>query len=244
MSGVHVAAATHTGLVRLRNEDSCGITGLPRIDADGQVVSRTLRREGCLVVVADGLGGHPRGDVASEIAVKSLLDSTPANSSDLVQAIHSANRLIVESMLKDDRLTGMGTTIAAILFLHEGIAVANVGDSSVFEFEDGHLQKISVDDVPSNSGGPIGMPTSVVTQTLGGGRTLTAIEPHLFEDYRAGNRRILVCSDGLTNFVHRGDIAKVLRESEGDHAVQALIDRALEAGAPDNVTVVLAEIRD
>jgi serine/threonine protein phosphatase PrpC len=244
VSVLHLAAATHTGLVRLRNEDSYGFTGFSDAEANGEVISRTVRKKGCLVVVADGLGGHPCGHVASRIAVRSLLDSAPGSSSELIQGVHTANRHVVEGTFEDSRLIGMGTTIAAVLFLQEGIAVVNVGDSSVFEFAAGHLEKLSIDDIPNNSGGSRGMPTSIVTQTLGGGRTLTAVTPHLFEDRLTGSRQFLVCSDGLTNFVHRGEIVTILREASGADAVYALIERTLEAGAPDNVTVVIAEVED
>jgi serine/threonine protein phosphatase PrpC len=174
--------------------------------------------------------------------VTSLLDSAPKSSSELVQAVHTANRHVVEAMIEDSRSIGMGTTIAAVLFLREGIAVVNVGDSSVFEYAAGHLEKLSTDDIPNSSGDSLGLPTSIVTQTLGGGRTLGVITPHLFEDRLVGSRQFLICSDGLTNFVHRGDIAAVLRDVGGVDAVHALLNCALEAGAPDNVTVLLAEV--
>jgi len=244
VSVLHLVAATHTGLVRLRNEDSYGFAGLSDAVANGEVISRTVRKEGCLVVVADGLGGHPYGHVASRIAVRSLLDSAPGSSSELIQGVHAANRHVVEGMFEDSRLMGMGTTIAAVLFLQEGISVVNVGDSSVFEFAAGRLEKLSTDDIPNDSGGSLGMPTAIVTQTLGGGRTLTAVTPHLFEDRLTGRRQFLVCSDGLTNFVHREEIVTILRGASGVDAVHALIDRTLEAGAPDNVTIVIAEVED
>ena len=91
-------AATHTGLVRRRNEDCYGATGLPAVETDGEVVATEVLGEPCLAVVADGLGGHPCGNVASRLAVDHLLAAQPAQPDELVAAVHLANEAIYEAM--------------------------------------------------------------------------------------------------------------------------------------------------
>jgi len=88
----------------------------------------------------------------------------------------------------------------------------------------------------------LGVPSSTVTQTMGGGRELVAVELHLYEDDLVSPRRLLLCTDGLTNFVTGEQIADGLRGHDGVEAVKVLIALALAAGGPDKVTVVLLEI--
>ena len=91
----------------------------------------------------------------------------------------------------------MGTTAAAVLIHDGGFAVVNVGDSVVFEFVDGRLVQLSVDDVPAGAGALPGLPSSIVTQTLGGTERLSTIEPHLYEGDLSAGGRFMICTDGL-----------------------------------------------
>jgi protein phosphatase len=141
-------------------------------------------------------------------------------------------------MSHDDGSIGMGTTVAAVLVHETGMAVVNVGDSAVFELVDDRLVQLSTDDVPVGRTSLPGVPSSIVTQTLGGGRELRAVEPHLYEDDLVSPRRLLLCTDGLTNFVPRDQVADALRRHSGEDAVRVLIALALAAGGPDNVTVM------
>jgi len=141
-----------------------------------------------------------------------------------------------------DGSVGMGTTIAAVLIVEAAVAVVNVGDSSIFEIVDGRLVLLSTDDVPAGRSSLPGVPSSIVTQTLGGGRELLEIEPHLYEDDLGQRRRLLLCTDGLTNFVTREQIAGALRRHDGEDAIRVLIALALAAGAPDNVTVTTLDV--
>lgn len=241
MTIIEVAARTHLGLVRERNEDSVGVAAL--------FTGRTLSVDGTvhrvdaptIVVVADGLGGHPKGDEASKIAVEVIVGARPADAESLAKAVRQANEAIVSAMSHDAGNVGMGTTVAAVLATDSAIYVANVGDSSVWELVDHRLVQLSTDDSPAGRSGLPGVPSYVVTQTLGGGRWLVEVDPHVLEDVVEGERTILVCSDGLTNFVDRRAIAAALLGS-GPLSTGALVQLALDAGAPDNVTVAVLRL--
>jgi len=242
MSTIRISAATHTGLVRRGNEDSYSATSLIASRRDGEVVSAVISNESCLAVIADGLGGHPCGEVASQLAVDHLLEAKPSDVPSLVAAVHAANGAIVAAMSHADKSIGMGTTLAAVLVREAGVAVVNVGDSAVFELVDDRLVQLSTDDVPAGRSGLPGLPSSIVTQTLGGGRELVEIEPHLYEDDLGSARRLLLCSDGLTNFVPRDQVADALRRHDGEDAIRVLVGLALAAGGPDNVTVMTLDV--
>jgi len=240
---INVSVGTHTGLVRGRNEDRAGLLSgqqLLRSELDGEVQVLTSSAP-VLAVVADGMGGHPCGDLASRLAVDHLLGESPISADELIVAVHEANRVLYSSM--DDESRYMGTTIAAVLVDRDDVvSVVNVGDSPVYEFVDGGLVELTTGDSLSPDDDPFGLQAGTMTQALGGGGEYEEIEPHVHEDDIAGARRLLLCSDGLSNFVHPAEIIEVLTLWRGGDAVTALIDRALSAGAPDNVTVVLMEL--
>lgn len=242
MTHVRVFAATHTGSVRRGNEDAYGATSLSASRVDGEVVSAAVSNKPCLVVIADGLGGHPRGEVASQLAVDLLLEVEPTDAKSLVTAVHTANESIVAAMSHDDGSIGMGTTVAAVLIGEAAVAVVNVGDSAVLELVDDRLIQLSTDDVPAGRIRLPGVPSSILTQTLGGGRELVEIDPHLYEDDLVSPRRLLVCTDGLTNFVPNDRVADALRRHEGEDLIRVLIGLALAAGGPDNVTCAVVEV--
>lgn len=135
---------------------------------------------------------------------------------------------------------GMGATIAAALLHEEGLAVVNVGDSPVLELVGERLVQLTTDDVAAG-GGLVGIRSSTITQSLGGGLTLRQIAPHNYEDQVAEPRRLLLCTDGLTTFVPRERIAEALSNEDLELAVRALLELALDAGGSDNVTCVLVE---
>lgn len=243
MSGpITISAVTHTGLVRRRNEDRAGVQ-CPEttvvLDVEGAV--RTTRSEGpVLVVVTDGMGGHPDGALAARIALDVVFENIPVTRDDLVDAVHVANRSIYSAMDAVNRT--MGTTLAAVLIDEDGeVTVVNVGDSPVYEFRGGELIERSVSDSVSPGDDPTGRQSGVVTQALGGGRSHSDIRPHVYEDRPSRGCRLLICSDGLSGFVAEEQIVDVLTQWRGADAVTALLDRTLLADAPDNVTIVLLE---
>ena len=131
----------------------------------------------------------------------------------------------------------MGTAIAAILITSDEVAVVNVGDSPVFTFDGRRLVKVSTDDVPDGE-----EQSGLVTQTVGGGHVRLPLHPHLTTVNVDGHVRVLLCTDGLTNFVPETSITTALRQEQPKIAADALIAMALAAGAPDNVTVIVADV--
>ena len=126
----------------------------------------------------------------------------------------------------------MGTTIAAVVVNDCGLTVVNVGDSAVFEFVDGRLVQLSVDDVPPGENNLPGVPSARLTQSLGGRLQVQDVDPHVYEDTHRRERRLVLCTDGLTSFVARSDIAAILDREPDEAVVAALTALALEAGAP------------
>lgn len=234
--------ASHVGLVRQRNEDAFGATGLEVDVRDGEVVFAEALAHPVLAVVADGLGGHPSGDVASRIAVRAVLDAKPDDARSLVEAVHYANEEVVAAMSAADGSIGMGSTLVAALIREDGLAVANVGDSPAFEIVDGRLVQLTTDDVAGASPGLPGIPSSVLTQSLGGGPRLQEVDVHLYEDELPPPRRLLLCTDGVSSYLPPSTIRDSLSGGLSERAIADLIEATLVAGGRDNATVVVIEV--
>ena len=213
-----------------------------------------------LFVVADGMGGHLAGEVASEMAVTQLSerlpDSTEHTLDDLVQAIDDANTDIYEGSVTNPDQAGMGTTVTAIAVVadpHDGEAfgVANVGDSRGYVMRHGRLRQITIDHsfvqelvaegAITRDEARVHPRRNIVTRALG-------IEPMVRVDSWTmpiirGDRFVL-CSDGLVDEITDQHITEILatHQDDPDAAAQALVDAANEAGGRDNVTVVVVDV--
>lgn len=201
-----------------------------------------------LIAVADGVGGGPSGEVASSLVIRSLqeLDSdTPAES--LADGVARANRRIREAIGSRPELEGMGTTLTAMLAAGDELQLAHVGDSRAYLWRDGTLTQLSRDDtfvqglvdegVISADEARNHPQRSLVTQAMNG----AAIEPTFATVPPRPDDRYLLCSDGLSDYVAAGAIADVLATAPDlEECARRLVELALAAGAPDNVTVVVA----
>ena len=209
-----------------------------------------------LVAVADGVGGGPSGEVASEIVIRTLSaldgESPPAApGAALRAAVEAANRGIRDAIEADPSLAGMGTTLTAMLADGEGLDLVHVGDSRAYAWRDGTLTQLTRDDtyvqglvdkgVISREEARAHPQRALVTQAVHGSGvnpTFAMVTP------RAGDRYLL-CSDGLSDYVDDEAIARTLQEQpELAVCAQQLVDLALAAGAPDNVSVILADVED
>ena len=234
------AAVSHVGKIRQNNQDS-GYAGR------------------YLFVVADGMGGHAGGDVASAIATKRILETdreyTSANDAEyaLKSALLAANSLLAETVFEHHELTGMGTTVSGILRVGDKMAIAHIGDSRVYLLRDGELQQITSDHtfvqrlVDSGRITPeeaaVHPRRSVLMRVLGDVDASPEIDTAV-HDTRPGDRWLL-CSDGLSSYVSEERITQLLTTTESTpHAVDRLVRESLDEGAPDNVTVVLVDIDD
>jgi len=233
------AARSDVGLKRQANEDFFAVK-----EAAG------------IFVVADGLGGHVAGRVASELAVErftSLL-AAPAEGGDferLRSACVSAHEAILEQVSQDSALQGMGTTLAALWFRGRQVALAHVGDSRIYVFRDGKLHGLTFDHSLVNEMIFRGAITSrqarahpyrhVITRALGVGGV---IEPDTARfEVRPGDVYLL-CTDGITAHMDNEDLAQVLLAGGADleATAQHLVDIANECGGDDNATAVLVEL--
>jgi len=240
---------THVGRQRQHNEDAFLVEG----DAK-------------LFLVADGMGGHAAGEIASRIAVDSISefilhtkedDGTWPHAYDehfrrstnrLMAALRMANTRVLEAMRKDARLRGMGTTVVACMAENDTMSVAHVGDSRAYLIRDGQLSRITNDHSWVFEQVQAGMLTeaeaekhplrNVITRALGGALQVT---PDASEIEARPGDVFLLCSDGLTGMVPESEIERIVTATKGDleKACQELIDAANERGGLDNVTAVL-----
>jgi protein phosphatase len=243
---------THVGRQRQHNEDAW-------------LVSDDSR----LFLVADGMGGHAAGEIASRIAVDSVSefilhtkedDGTWPHSYDeqfsrstnrLMAALRLANTRVVEAMRKDVRLRGMGTTIVAGLAEEGTVSVAHVGDSRAYLVRDERLSRLTNDHSWVFEQVQAGMITeaeaekhplrNVITRALGG--ALQVVPDAKEVEARSGDIYLL-CSDGLTGMVPEEDILRIVLENRKDleKACQQLVDLANANGGSDNVTTILLEV--
>ena len=229
------AARSHTGLLREGNEDS--VYAGPR-----------------LLAVADGMGGHAAGEVASAVAIASSapLDED-APGPDLLDALFaaamSANTRLHDMVEGDAALDGMGTTLTAILWGGNRLGLLHIGDSRCYLLRDGDLSQITHDHTLVQSLVDAGRISeeeaeahpqrNVITKVLDGRDEL---EPDLsVREVRAGDRYLL-CSDGLTGPVGSSDtLREALSTPDPQAAVDQLVQLALRGGGPDNITVIVAD---
>ncbi|MCT2325957.1 protein phosphatase 2C domain-containing protein, partial [Micrococcus luteus] len=232
------AARSDVGRVRAKNDDSA-------------YVGRHL------AVLADGMGGHVGGDVASASTVLDLAPLDAVGYEDpatvLPDEIQNANLILNELVHANPKLAGMGTTCTAGLLAGTTLHIAHIGDSRAYRLADGEFSQVTtdhtfvqklVDEGRLEAGeAPFHPNKNVLMRVLGD--VDASPELDVFEVPVAPGERWLFCSDGLTDVVPPEKIHEVLRDSEAlNQAVDTLVDLTLKGGAPDNVTVVAFEIAE
>lgn len=241
---IAVTALSHVGLVREHNEDSLVIgpwTLCGTVTQNPQTLVFPFGRP-LVVAVADGLGGQPAGEVASELVVRQLssIGSTLDSPEAVGDALDMCNRAVYSATEGRPELATMGTTVAGALVLADSLLMFNVGDSKVFHAGQDGLRQVSVDDSPPPAPGH--RTTSAVTQVLGGTRGYNEITPHIEAFPVSEGDRYLVCSDGLTDPVPTEEIEGLLRVHDDGRAAFELWRAAIDAGGPDNITLALLRI--
>jgi protein phosphatase len=232
------AAVSHVGKIRSNNQDS-GYAGSH------------------LFVVADGMGGHAGGDVASAIAIKHIagVDHSYASSSEAEEALHaaliSANGILAETVYDHGELTGMGTTVSGMLLVGNRVAIAHIGDSRIYRLRDGELEQVTSDHTfvqrlvesgrITEEEAAVHPRRSVLMRVLGDVDATPEIDTAVLET-RIGDRWLL-CSDGLSSYVSLDKISDALSpDFDAKTAAERLVRESLDQGAPDNVTVVVVDI--
>lgn len=229
-TGPRFAAATDVGKVRANNEDAY-LTAPP------------------LFAVADGMGGHRAGEVASAAAIRTLQNEAGHDTDSLVAAVEAANRAVHAEATANPDLAGMGTTITAMMTTHDSAQIVHVGDSRAYLLRNGKLRRLTqdhtvVERLAREGKIPLGdvdrhPQRSVLERALGVGPEVDV--DVLLLDVRPGDR-LLLCTDGLTSMLEDDEIREILlTESDPEGAAQALVAAALEAGGKDNVTAVVVD---
>jgi serine/threonine protein phosphatase PrpC len=228
----HAAACTHTGLVRRRNEDAV-------------YVGRWL------FAVADGLGGHIAGDTASTTVINTLQhydrQVDPAELPDVLgRAILEANDALRHKTEMAAELAGMGTTLVAMLWSGTAAALANVGDSRAYQLRDSHLVQITEDhtygnlvsNAPTVPNLPDRMARFLDGRADGRSPDITVRGLHTGD-------RFLLCSDGLSSVVPAARVRETMASIDGpDETTARLVSLAIDHGGPDNITVIVLDVRD
>lgn len=232
------AAATDVGKIRSNNQDS-GYAGE------------------YLFMIADGMGGHAGGDVASAIAAKRIIEADAAYQSvedaqmALQDAVMAANDQLSEAVFEHPELTGMGTTVDALMVVGDEVAIAHIGDSRIYLYRDGELTQITTDHTFVQRLVDSGRITaaearvhprrSVLMRVLGD--VDTSPELDIFAMPIHDGDRWIICSDGLSDYVDDRDTLQIVASGlNAQKTADKLVRKTLDNGAPDNVTVVILDV--
>ena len=235
-------AQTDLGLVREGNEDSA-------------IYSANL------IAVADGMGGHAGGEVASAIAINALAQLLPVISDleidtdsreDLFLNItYEIDSQILEKSKQNPELAGMGTTLTALNISGDNVELLHIGDSRCYRYRDNKLAQLSYDHTVMQELLDQGRLTpeevfdhpqrSLLTQALMGD---SGLDPILVSYEIKADDQFLLCSDGLTNLLSDYEIGKIIESNTGDDVITALITEVKAKGAPDNITIIWAQVTD
>lgn len=228
------ATATHRGMVRQNNED----TVFP--ESSGESAGPTV------LIVADGMGGHVAGEVASRLAVNAAASSEV----EPIDRVAAGNRAIREEVAREPGLEGMGTTMTLVSLEPDGTArFGHVGDSRAYLLREKELTQVTEDHTVAGELASLGQISKqeveshpqrhMLTRTLGLTRFVDVDE---FDLPLQGGDRLLLCSDGLTEMVDDERIAKVIGDGTPDDVAWSLIEAANSAGGVDNISVVVVDV--
>lgn len=246
---LEAASLSHIGQVRQRNEDAIGYFHPQE--------SAVRDQKGSLFVVADGMGGHRGGEVASQLAVDTVVASYYSAAEDgpaaaLEQAFKDANKVIVERSRSDVTLYGMGTTCTALVLRDDEAFIAHVGDTRAYRLRDNILEQLTEDHslvwemvrqgILTDEDARTHPRRNVITRSIGTHEELSVDAAPTPLPLRDGDV-FLLCSDGLTSLVPERDVKAVLDANPPRAACDLLVDLANEAGGKDNVTVLVVRVQ-
>ena len=235
-------AQTDLGLVREGNEDSAIYCAN-------------------LIAVADGMGGHAGGEVASAIAINALAQLLPVISDpeidtdsreDLFLNItYEIDSQILEKSKQNPELAGMGTTLTALNISGDNVELLHIGDSRCYRYRDNKLEQLSYDHTVMQELLDQGRLTpeevfdhpqrSLLTQALMGD---SGLDPILVSYEIKADDKFLLCSDGLTNLLSDYEITKIIESKTDNDLIASLISEVKAKGAPDNITIIWAQVTD
>ena len=204
-----------------------------------------------IYLVADGMGGHNAGEIASKLAVKSiiryLLEHSEEDENLLLNAVKYANNEIYEISQKNDKCKGMGTTITGCFIKGDMIQVVNVGDSCCFSIKDNEIKKVTKDHswvqelidagAITEEEGRVHPKKNIITRALG---TNSSVKIDILNIDKSESSMFLLCSDGLSNEVRKEEMIEIVNKCKDfNEACEKLVDLAKSRGGKDNITVLL-----
>ncbi len=255
-----VVVCTDIGRTRTQNEDDFVIfdlKGRSRLEA-GKEEKRSFAHPGLLVAVADGMGGHSSGQIASQLCVETLpiefaklVPETPSDATDwdklLVDSVHATNGVIYQTAKTNPQHKDMGTTLTAAFLHGRNARVAQVGDSRAYLFRGGNLTQLTRDQTVFNTlreeerqalrDTPF---ENMLLQAVG---AMAKLEVVTTDITLRPDDLLLLCSDGLYKVVDPEELVEILKQESSLRArADALIARGNENGGPDNITVILCRV--
>lgn len=243
-----LGAKTDLGCVRENNEDKFEF-----FQPDDEDV---LALKGSFYAVADGMGGHAAGQIASEIALKTTMKAYYADSSPMVEeslrsAVQQANGLIYDAARAISERNGMGTTLTALVVRGEEAFIAQVGDSRCYRLRGSRIEQLTDDHSWVNEQVKRGALRqdeaemspfkNVITRSVG---NAPSVDVDIFTDGIEAGDQFLLCSDGLSNEVSAEDMRDAMKRNSPSRAAWDLVELALEHGGRDNCTVLILKILD
>lgn len=233
------------GLIRQNNEDAC-----------------KLLQDAQFFVLADGMGGHQAGEIASKETVEHLCvlfeERFDSSNPDLAHAkqcireiIQEVNAMIYRMGREHPELRGMGTTLCCILFHPKGLIYGHVGDSRIYRLRHGQLQQLTQDHSLLRELIDLGQLSeqqaedflykNIITRAIG---TESHVEPAVADTTLEADDMILMCTDGLTDLVSFQEIQEIMRQTPEEEIAKVLVKRAKQKGGYDNITVILVKVRN
>lgn len=248
LASVKMGAKTDLGRVRDNNED--------KFDFFEPEDPAVLAVKGCFYAVADGMGGHSAGQIACEMALKTMLsvyysDPSPDMESSLRRAVGEANALIFDTALAIPDRQGMGTTLTVAVICEDRLMVAQVGDSRAYLLRGITITQITEDHSWVAEQVRLGTMTfaeaqvspfrNIITRSVG---TAATVEPDIYTQYLQAGDSVVLCSDGLSGHLEPGEIQSYVLGHGPSAAATSLIEAANNRGGRDNITAVILSIRD
>lgn len=231
-----IVSRTHIGKVRSSNQDAL----LLQDGAHG------------LYGVADGMGGHRGGDVASQMAVVMLgrvLEGKTPSEAFLRAGIEEVNQMIFTEQLHNRELSGMGTTLTVLWEDSDRLLLGHVGDSRAYHIRSGKIRQVSQDHsmvadlvrdgVLTEEQARVHPYRNIITRALG---TADTIEVDVLEIERRAGDKFLLCSDGLSEYVRPEEMLEILTKTPSEDAAEEMLQMALDGGGRDNITLLIAEV--
>jgi protein phosphatase len=260
-SHIHAAAITHPGMSGKNNEDNYAVSA--------HILSETDPTASTFAIVADGVGGHKAGEVASEIAVETISqiisESDASNPTEILEyAIVHASHSVHQQSAADDK-KGMGSTCCCVWIIGNQLYTASVGDSRIYLIRDNQIHQITVDHTWIQEAIEHGILTKdqakghprahIIRRYLGSKNPVVPdfrlkLHPDETDEQSTANQgmrvlpndQFLLCSDGLTDLVEDIEIQEVLQNNSLEAAIQQLVDLANERGGHDNITLITLKV--